>query len=187
MSQVLLQIVTGIGIIFAIGGGIAIAGILLATLWAFALDFTGRVFDAHRLFIPWMLKTRAGKLPWIVAPAGSLEAEVARLRDELELAESRADELIAENTQDRDEAERDRLRAIHRSLGDGWHKLRNGGLMRLADGEVVAIDDCGGFQGARDAIKAEAEAFAGRPLCFGAFNSEGEAAVGLGASQGASS
>jgi len=186
VSQVLLQIVTGIGLIFAIGGGIAVAAILLATVWAFALDFTGRVFDAHRLFVPWILKTRAGKLPWIVAPAGSLEAEVARLREELELAESRADELIAENTADRDEAERDRLRVIHRSLGDGWHTLRNGGLMRLADGEVIAIDDCG-TPGARDDTKADAVAFAGRPLCFGLFNSDGEAVVGMGASQGASS
>jgi len=176
----------GLGTVFAIVGGAAIVLLALAFLWATALDFAGKVLGITRLFVPWMLKTRGGKLPWIVAPAGSLEAEAARLRVELELAESRADELIAENTADRDEAERDRLRAIHRSLGDGWHTLRNGGLMRLADGEVIAIDD-GGSPDARDATKADAVAFAGRPLCFGAFNSDGEAAVGMGTSQWASS
>jgi len=186
---VILHFVTfafGLGAIFAILGGAAVAVLALAFLWATALDFVGKVFDAHRLFVPWILKTRAGKLPWIVAPAGTLEAEVARLREELELAETRADELIAENTADRDEAERDRLRAVHRSLGDGRHTLRNGGLMRLADGEVVAIDDCG-TPDARDATRADAVDFAGHPLAFGLFNSDGEAPVGTGASQGASS
>jgi len=186
VSQPLTFVATWLGTLIIASSGIACVLLALAFLWAFALNRLGTVLDAHRLFIPWILKTRAGKLPWIVAPAGTLEAEVARLREELELAETRADELIAENTADRDEAERDRLRAVHRSIADGWHTLRNGGLMRLADGEVIAIDDCG-TPDARDATRADAVDFAGHPLAFGLFNSDGEAVVGTGASQEASS
>jgi len=74
--------------IIVAGTTLVIAGTVYVVTRAvgFAIENTA----AYTRVVAWLLATRGGKIPWVVAPEGGAEDEVLRLRAELDQLRTRA-------------------------------------------------------------------------------------------------